>query len=595
MEDRVETLLDVKDEADNSRNYEDMEEVTVFAESLSNGKEEKALASTKEKVLYFHSDYSFLDSDEEVESTKKEEEDPDFVPERLHIKVEKQDGVAIETTPTGRPKKTFQCPVCSLVIYGKRKLEEHKITQHGQPEQCKECNHWVKNLKIHVLRYHAPKKRSCPMCDKKFVFPWEVRKHIEVDHEASPSISDVIPCKICGKQVMEKWLHKHNERMHSSKKEMFSCIFCDFKGESKMAVVKHTNDEHEKLTVQCPYCCKEVFNLEKHVKSHDRSKYECLTCGEKFGYSDEAREHYMKTHIDPVELEMGIGHIGNTKIYKKLYTAPSELKVEKCKFCDYKSNNAGNVIKHQQTIHEGITEPCDICGKNYKDVKSHKRAVHFKVRPFKCPHCSYGALNNNALKNHIIAKHTGNIHRKLCPHCPMRVKDLESHIENSHVNPQPKDKKHACDTCPYRTHVKSALNSHIKMTHLKLSKPCPVCEKNIIVSKMRDHMKCHQINQYSCVACGKTYREKFDLSKHILYFHRKFRTPCKYCGKKEVTNIKSHVRFSHPEITEKVDISADLEQIRIIKRQLDQRSEYYGEQDVIETGETDPIDANVES
>jgi len=554
------------------------------------------VASTSGKQLYFHSDFSFLDSDEELESksTKYEKQDPDFVPERAHVKAEVKDGLLTETTPTGRPKKTHQCPVCNIVVYGKRKLEEHRITQHGQPEECKLCNHWVKNLKIHIQRYHAPKKRACPLCDKKFVFPWEVRKHIEVDHEASPAVKDVVSCKICGKQVMEKFLHKHMDRMHSGKKDLYGCIFCDFKGESKMAVVKHTNDEHEKLTVQCPYCYKEVFNLEKHVKSHDKGKYQCLVCDAKFGYSDEAREHYMKTHIDTKQLEMGMAHIGNSKIYRKLYTAPSEFKIEKCKYCDYQSNNAGNVIKHQQTIHEGLTEHCDECGKDYKDVKSHKRAVHLKVRPFKCPHCPYGALNNNALKNHIIAKHTGNVHRKLCPHCPMRVKDLESHIENTHVNPKPKDKKFVCETCPYRTHDKSALNSHIKMTHLKLTKPCPVCEKNIIVSKMRDHMKCHQVNQFTCVACDKTYREKLDLSKHILYHHRKFRTPCKYCGKQEVTNIKSHVKFNHPEVTEKIDISADLEQIRIIKRQLDERSEYYGDEDVIETGETDPIDDTTE-
>jgi len=502
--------------------------------------------------------------------------------------------VVIETTPTGRPKKTFQCPYCNLLLYGKRKLEEHRITYHGQPEQCEQCHKWVKNIKHHVSRYHSPKKRSCPLCAKKFIFPWEVRKHIEVEHEAAPVINDVVPCKLCGKQVMEKWLFKHLERMHSGRKEVFSCIFCDFKGESKMAVVKHTNDEHEKITVQCPFCNREVFNLEKHVKSHDRDKYQCYTCEAKFGYSDEAREHYMKSHVDPVQLEMGMGHIANAKIYRKLYTAPSEFKIEKCKYCDYTSNNAGSIKKHEQTKHEGITETCDICGKNYKDVKSHKKAVHFKVRPFKCPHCPYGALNNNSLKNHVIAKHTGNVHRKLCPHCPMRVKNLEFHIENTHVNPQPKDKKYVCDTCPYRTHDKSSLNSHIKMTHLKLTKPCPICEKNIILSKMRDHMKCHTENKYTCIACDKTYREKLDLSKHILYFHRKFRTPCKYCGKKEVTNIKSHVKFNHPEITEKIDISADMEQIRIIKRQLDERSEYYGEEDVIETGETDPIDTDID-
>eukprot|EP00092_Neocalanus_flemingeri_P012176 GFUD01013129.1.p1 GENE.GFUD01013129.1~~GFUD01013129.1.p1 ORF type:complete len:441 (-),score=71.74 GFUD01013129.1:258-1580(-) len=340
---------------------------------------------------------------------------------------------------------------------------------------------------------------------------------------------------------------------------------------------------------QCSYSCKERRSLWRHRKiKHDGIGFYCKLCE----YKTTRKEH-LSTHVAAVHL--GVSYLCDQCEYKA--TQQCHLKRHKdaihglasfhCNKCEYKSTLQARLKDHIKSIHGGRRFICEIC--DFKSTSKSSLAKHIKGA-----HTNV-ALNNNALKNHIIAKHTGNIHRKLCPHCPMRVKDLESHIENSHVNPQPKDKKHACDTCPYRTHVKSALNSHIKMTHLKLSKPCPVCEKNIIVSKMRDHMKCHQINQYSCVACGKTYREKFDLSKHILYFHRKFRTPCKYCGKKEVTNIKSHVRFSHPEITEKIDISADLEQIRIIKRQLDQRSEYYGEQDVIETGETDPIDANVES
>jgi len=47
------------------------EEETVFAENLSNSVEENGLVSgSNHKKLYFHSDFSFLESDEEVKSTK---------------------------------------------------------------------------------------------------------------------------------------------------------------------------------------------------------------------------------------------------------------------------------------------------------------------------------------------------------------------------------------------------------------------------------------------------------------------------------------------------------------------------------------------
>ena len=73
MENRVDTPQHVREDVSKPKDvFEVVEEERVFAENLSNVKEENVfLASSSEKGLYFHSDYSFLDSDEEVESTKE--------------------------------------------------------------------------------------------------------------------------------------------------------------------------------------------------------------------------------------------------------------------------------------------------------------------------------------------------------------------------------------------------------------------------------------------------------------------------------------------------------------------------------------------
>jgi hypothetical protein len=70
MEDNVNLVLDVKEEENSCKNPSDLDKEAVYAEDIFNGKQEikAAVASSSGKQLYFHSDFSFLDSDEEVES-----------------------------------------------------------------------------------------------------------------------------------------------------------------------------------------------------------------------------------------------------------------------------------------------------------------------------------------------------------------------------------------------------------------------------------------------------------------------------------------------------------------------------------------------
>ena len=109
-------------------------------------------------------------------------------------------------------------------------------------------------------------------------------------HQTAPKEKDL--CTVCNKWFAN--VDAHTYRIHSVKS--FSCMFYNFKSPLRMDVVRHTDQVHEKLSVQCPKCQKEVFDLENHLKRHDRERFMCIKCGEKFGMKDEVYKHYRKIH-----------------------------------------------------------------------------------------------------------------------------------------------------------------------------------------------------------------------------------------------------------------------------------------------------------
>ena len=73
--------------------------------------------------------------------------------------------------------------------------------------------------KVHVSAVHAPKDfqkpHACPQCDKKFLSPSSVKRHISSVHTEK-----IFECAICFIQLKnKKELNKHYARLHELKQE----------------------------------------------------------------------------------------------------------------------------------------------------------------------------------------------------------------------------------------------------------------------------------------------------------------------------------------------------------------------------------------
>ena len=213
--------------------------------------------------------------------------------------------------------------------------------------------------------------------------------------------------------------------------DRFTCFLCEFVCSSRIDVVKHVNDHHEKVTLTCPECNKEVFFLTTHMKEHGKT-----------------------------------------------------------------SGNASDV----SDIGSG-ERSCNLCHKNFENdflLKIHRKKVH--------------------QKNHMYI-------------------------------------------------------------------PCKVCCKMIISERMRRHLKeVHKLrpqkpnNQYSCIPCDKTFSTDRDLGKHIMYYHERRLNTCPFCFSHEVTDLRKHVRYNHPDVDlDMIDTAEDDCRLKFIRSQFKDVKAFQGE------------------
>ena len=220
-----------------------------------------------------------------------------------------------------------------------------------------------------------------------------------------------------------------------------------------------------------------------------------------------------------------------------------------CDQCDLKTPYLSNLKKHKKSVHEKVRFSCDICKREFADIKSHIDVVHAKVKGLKCDMCDYSCVKSTRLKYHKELVHLRQHLKQVCPQCFVICSNLDGHIQRIHKKPilslsESDEPNLSCKECDFTSRSNLSLRSHERSTHRKEFISCSVCSKSVNKWTISVHMRKHVDNKFKCNPCDKTYREKRDLAKHILYAHKNFRHQCKLCHK-DVPNIWGHMKFMH--------------------------------------------------
>ena len=138
-------------------------------------------------------------------------------------------------------------------------------------------------------------------------------------------------------------------------------------------------------------------------------------------------------------------------------------------------------------------------------------------------------------------KHTPPV-KKMCPECGLNVYNLTNHIIGVHG-----DEKHECHHCQLVFKTKARLDKHVKWVHEKT--PCELCGE--LVGNLSRHMiSVHEDQRHTCDSCGKIFKSKDQLQKHIAWSHDKVQ--CEQCGDLVGKGkMQRHISSKHTSIYDK--------------------------------------------
>ena len=452
-----------------------------------------------------------------------------------------------------RDDGNFQCHICNETnIQSQDELVEH-VGVHKRT--CKQCGYVIPKgtkMKSHIAAHRD--KGSCQFCRKEFASRWDMRIHVYEthtdirpyacdecklrftnkksadDHQAvvHQKKKDLYQCDICGKnfdfsETLKK--HKWNEHPRLGEKK-YTCEDCGMKFRAAMKLTYHRIQKHGlqmNTEMKCVYC-PEVFPNKRQLAIHKKEKHpkaeciiHCTDCMETFSNQGAMSRHYLEQHE-------------NDYVAENVETAEYP-----CVVCDKVFDTEVGLTKHSQIVHQEVkVYQCDICAAILRSKPGFDNHMnqHLAPKQVLCDFCGKAFDSKRNCENHVRNVHQKTIEERrkekrfVCTHCDRKFPDrnlLMVHQERMHFG----NKSYArqrCEDCAQTFTNVGTLKRHIEAVHegkhrgeVQARKPCPVCQKELAVGSIKEHMQhAHGIGRtaFQCSHCKRYFHTLENLQQH---------------------------------------------------------------------------------
>lgn len=261
----------------------------------------------------------------------------------------------------------------------------------------------------------------------------------------------------------------------------------------------------------------------------------CRVCNREFPSQPELKSHLINEHkieaqttkrSDPnFNYICGMCGVSVTKLYEHYQNFHRETPDFKCSECELRFMQPKSLRKHLVSEHNFIDDSvdenaanrvqCGICGLLVRHIVSHVKAVHEKIKDFKCPFCDKQFHKSSGVTRHVRCVHE----KKKVFECPICNKMFgDSSYLFKHIR------------C-HGDKMKSTFRSEVKTNNIGKNY-CFVCRKDA-VGDMTDHFNTfHPKSTFECNVCFRRYPRKESLQRHYNAFHEQnpVKFQCDICG-----------------------------------------------------------------
>ncbi|XP_038068370.1 PR domain zinc finger protein 5-like [Patiria miniata] len=356
-----------------------------------------------------------------------------------------------------------------------KKVQESEKELEDRPKESQQSQAVSPLKEQNVVK----KKFQCPDCLMRFASTESLKRHKDLKRCIGiPITGKEFPCPDCkyvGTAVTSLKVHMQSHKQRRQKK--YGCVHCK-KGFTSIKGVKvHRRNN----------CCPAL----KQKKPKGPRMYPCELCGRQCKEKRGLTEH-MASH--------------------------SEIRQHKCDFCKKGFKTSGALRRHRKK-HQDRFFYCDLCkfkSRWRSSLKTHFEAHHAEdTREWlQCPQCPHQTKNKYYLKRHIES-HT-DTRMFICEVCGKDYKTqviLNCHRETHQNGVYP------CEKCDYVGKTKMQLYSH-QLVHIPRDKMTFKCDQCNWVGKRKSELSIHYrkhsaLKLYQCGACGKSYKHKHALTRHM--------------------------------------------------------------------------------
>lgn len=318
------------------------------------------------------------------------------------------------------------------------------------------------------------------------------------------------------------------------------------------------NDESSLKTLT-----EQVMN-ERGIIKIDGYKKSCSTCGLFF-------KHHYKTHLEC------------HKTFKQLAPSLHLPKCDQCKivFGNHEAHQT-HITTHSDSVKALAIYPSDglayFGGKKFKEPSGTADNAVDEASPFKCGHCLAMFWEESECITHQMMLHINplicpidllefsgsrgmtlfNFHMKNkhpelfpdlkynCTYCHEEFSTIFQKL--NHMKNSCDEKKLNCDGCGKRFFSKVKLAHHLRTEKGLLKYECEICQKRCLNSMdLKIHQRCHDDSRpYPCSLCPSAFKTSAARSSHM-EIHSDTNLSCQICGKtfKKRTVLARHIKLMH--------------------------------------------------